>query len=58
MEDAATILTVLSMAAYCAVVVMLWRFSIQPSVGARVRAALRLLAGALLFALVILWTAE
>ena len=58
MDNPATILTVLSMAAYCAVVVMLWRFSIQPSVGARVRSVLRLLAGALLFALVFLWTAE
>ena len=58
MDSPATILTALSIVAYFAVVAMLWRFSIQPSVGPRLRATLRLFAAGLLFVLVFLWTAE
>jgi hypothetical protein len=58
MNGAATILTALSLVAYLAVVVMLWRFSMQPSVGSTVRATLRLFAAALLFGLVFLWSSE
>jgi hypothetical protein len=58
LDSPRTLLTALSLVAYFAVVVMLWRFSMQPSVGSRVRTTLRLLAAAVLFLLVFLWSSE
>lgn len=58
MDSPAAVLTVLSMVAYCAVAVLLWRVATQPFVGVRGRLALRVTAGLLLFVLMVfLWTA-
>ena len=55
-DSANTALTVLSLVAYFAAVVPLWRFATQQSDRPRLRLALRITAALLLFALIFLWS--
>jgi hypothetical protein len=56
MLSAVAALTVLSMVAYGAVAVLLWRIATRAAVGPGVRYAIRFTAGLLLFVLVMLWS--
>ena len=58
-ESAVAALTVLSVIAYCAVAVLLWRFATRPSMGPTGRLALRFTAALLLFVLVVfVWSSR